>query len=574
MAHGGSISSELPYCTMGHGIVKNRACGSVSHAGSSSVRRRTSIPYSVGRRPPLSALRGCSRPSVEKVLNPGSFPLPKSGEIDLSNLMGKLLLGTILGRDVWHHRCWQAGPSTSISPTRLVKGNSNLGPKSMELPYVVGLFQISVFQILSMNMYCKSGHFGIALRIFENLHHPDIVSWNTVLSGFEKRYAQEGDNRLEAVLTFINMMRDGMLPDHVSLTGAVSACGHERNLELGRQCEVMRDAKLVFQLMNNRNVVSWTIISIDEDAISRFNEMRIDNVYPNEVTFIGLIHAITTQNLLKEGLIMVHGLCIKGNFLSESTVCNSLITIMFKESFLTFLSALKEITPNQYTFGSVLNAIGAAEDISIKHGQRCHSTLIKLGLSTDPIISGALLDMYAKRGSIIESLQVFSETPERTQFAWTAIISAYSRHGDYKSVMRLFKRMEMEKKTPDSITFLSVLTACCRNGMVDVGLEVFDSMIKDHHIEPNPEHYFCNGRHAGPCREAKGGRRADESDSRRTWIERTAKFAWSCRLHGNIEIAEKVVDILIEMEPTCSGSYVLMSNLYAEKGKWERKWLK
>ncbi|XP_028763879.1 pentatricopeptide repeat-containing protein At4g32430, mitochondrial [Neltuma alba] len=577
-----------------------------------------------------------------------------------------------------------------------------------------------------MNLYCKSGHFGIALRIFENLSHPDIVSWNTILSGFEKSedafsfartmnyngivfdpvtyttvlsyctdgnefwaglqlhspilkhgleseifignalitlysrwgrlaearrvfdempkrdlvswsamvsgYAQEGDDRLEAVLIFINMMREGTLPDHVSLTGAISACGHEKNLELGRQvhgltiklgydrhlsvgnvlistyskCEVIRDAKLVFQFMSSRNVVSWTtIISIDEDAISRFNEMRIDNVYPNEVTFIGLIHAITTQSLLNEGL-MVHGLCIKANFLSESTVCNSLITMyakfesiqeskkifeelrtreviswnalisgyaqngMFKESFLTFLSSLKEMTPNQYTFGSVLNAIGAAEDISLKHGQRCHSTLIKLGLSTDPIVSGALLDMYAKRGSIIESLRVFDETPERTQFAWTAIISAYSRHGDYESVMSLLKRMEMEKITPDSITFLSVLTACCRNGMVDIGLKVFDTMIKDHHIEPHPEHYSIMvdmlGR-AGKLKEAEELMNQIPGGPGLTVLQ---SLLGSCRLHGNIEIAEKVADRLIEMEPTCSGSYVLMSNLYAEKGKWEK----
>ena len=48
--------------------------------------------------------------------------------------------------------------------------------------------------------------------------------------------------------------------------------------------------------------------------------------------------------------------------------------------------------------------------ISIKHGQRCHSHLIKVGLNFDPIISGTLLDLYAKRGSIQESQRVFNET--------------------------------------------------------------------------------------------------------------------------------------------------------------------
>ncbi|KAJ6691070.1 hypothetical protein OIU74_015705 [Salix koriyanagi] len=34
-------------------------------------------------------------------------------------------------------------------------------------------------------------------------------------------------------------------------------------------------------------------------------------------------------------------------------------------------------------------------------------------------------------------------------------------------------------------------------------------------------------------------------------------------------MGERVADALMEMEPTESGSYVLMSNLYAEIGKWE-----
>lgn len=607
------------------------------------------------------------------------------------------------------------------------QGNSKLGSQIHGLAMSSGFVWYLTVSNSLMNMYCKSGHFGSALRIFENLSHPDIVSWNTILSGFEKSedaldfartmnlngitfdpftyttilsfcaddnefwvglqlqspilkygfsceifvanalitlysrwgrlaearrvfdempqrdlvswsamlsgYAQDGDNGFEAALLFIKLMREGMLIDHVSLISVVSASGYERNLELGRQahgltikmgydrnvsvcnvlistywkCEVIRDAKLVFQLMGNRNVVSWTtMISIDEDAaVFLFNGMRSDDVYPNEVTLIGLFHAIAMKNLVKEGL-MVHGFCIKSSFLLEPTVCNSLITMyakfefiqesrkifeelgnreaiswnalisgyaqngLFKEAFLTFLSAMKEITPNQYTFGSVLNAIGAAEDISLKHGQRCHSTLLKLGFSTDPIVSGALLDMYAKRGSITESQRVFNETPERTQFAWTAIISAYARHGDYESVMSLFKEMEMENTNPDSITFLSVLTACCRKGMVETGLEVFNSMIKDHHIEPSSEHYSIMVDMLGRAGKLKEAEELVCEIPVGPGLSVLQSLLGSCRLHGNVEMAEKVVDRLIEMEPTSSGSYVLMSNLYAEKGEWEK----
>lgn len=578
-----------------------------------------------------------------------------------------------------------------------------------------------------MNMYCKSGQLEMAFSVFENLHVPDIVSWNTILFGFQKSegalgfvvrmnlngvkfdpvtytttlafcldgedflfgwqlhthtlkcgfegdvfagnalitmysrwerlvdarqvfdempyrdrvswsamitgYAQEGDHGLEAISVFIQMVREGLKFDNVAITGAVSVCGHERNLELGKQihclamktgygthtsvcnvlistyskCEVIEDAKAVFKLMDDCNVISWTtMISLnEEDAVALFNKMRVDGVYPNDVTFIGLLHAITMRNMVEQGLT-VHGLCIKADFLSELSVGNSLITMYAKfemmqdssrvfielpyreiiswnalisgyaqntlcqEALETFLCAIMESKPNEYTFGSVLNAISAGQDISIKHGQRCHSHLIKLGLNSDPIISGALLDMYAKRGSIQESQRVFNETSKRSQFAWTALISGYAQHGDYDTVMKLFEEMEKEKIKPDAVIFLSILTACSRNRMVDIGRRFFDMMIKDHMIEPAAEHYSCMvdmlGR-AGRLQEAEemlaripGG----------PGISALQSLLGACRIHGNVDMAERMADALMKKEPLESGSYVLMSNLYAQKGDWEK----
>ncbi|CAL8172426.1 unnamed protein product [Prunus armeniaca] len=59
----------------------------------------------------------------------------------------------------------------------------------------------------------------------------DLVSWNAILSG----YSQEGNHGLEVIFVFIEMVGEWMGLDHVSFTGAVSACGHEMNLELGKQ---------------------------------------------------------------------------------------------------------------------------------------------------------------------------------------------------------------------------------------------------------------------------------------------------------------------------------------------------
>ncbi|XP_059287859.1 pentatricopeptide repeat-containing protein At4g32430, mitochondrial [Lycium ferocissimum] len=480
-----------------------------------------------------------------------------------------------------------------------------------------------------VTMYSKWGNIVEAERVFLEMPCKDLVSWNALLSG----YAQEGNYSKEVSFGFREMMREGVGADHVSFTSALSACGQERCLELAKQihglvvkmaygthvsvcnvlislyykCDENGDANKVFQSMNERNVVSWTtMLSMsDEKAVSIFNGMRRDGVYPNLVTFVGLIHSVTVKNSLLEGQ-MVHGVCLRTNFFSELNVANSFVTMYAKfelmedvfkvfeeldqrdliswnalisgyaqngmslEALKTFLSMSMELPPNEYTFGSVLSAIASSECISLKHGQRCHACLTKRGFNSNPIVSGALLDMYAKRGSISESRGVFDEIIDGSQVSWTAIISAHSRHGDYESVMALFKEMKEKGVSPDSITFLSILTACGRKGVVDIGVDIFNSMVRDYSIEPSSEHYSCMvdmfGR-AGRLKEAEfflaqipGG----------PGLSVLQSLLGACRIYGNVDMATRVANTLIALEPEESGSYVLMSNLFAEKGQWEK----
>ncbi|KAI4376659.1 hypothetical protein MLD38_014397 [Melastoma candidum] len=481
-----------------------------------------------------------------------------------------------------------------------------------------------------VSLYAKHDRITDARKAFDEISVKDVVSWNAMLSG----YAQDGTGKCgqDALLMFLEMVKEGWRLDHITLTSAVSACGHERNIEIGRQIhglsfkrgyaehvsvgnvlmsmysksEAVDDAKLVFNAMRERNVVSWTtLISIGENVVSLFKKMRLDGVYPNDVTCVAVLHSLTENNLVEEGE-MIHGFCLKTSFTSNLNVSNSLITMyaafksmdnslkvfgelvhrdiiswnalisgyaqngQSKEAIEMFFLVMGELQPTHYTYGSVLNAIGAAEDVSLRHGQRCHANLIKLGVNGDPIVSGALLDMYAKRGSIDESLKVFHETRVRTQFAWTAMISAHARHGDGQAVIELFHTMTEEGIRPDSITFLSVLAACSRQGLLEVGQQVFDSMTNDYLIEPSPEHYSCMvdmlGR-AGKLHQAEDVVNKIPGGPTMSVLQ---SLLGSCRVHGDVEMAQRMGDKLIEIEPTESGSYVLLSNMYAEKGQWEK----
>ncbi|CAF2068385.1 unnamed protein product, partial [Brassica oleracea var. botrytis] len=480
-----------------------------------------------------------------------------------------------------------------------------------------------------ITMYSRGGSFRDARRVFDEKVVKDMITWNSLLSGL----SQGGNLGFEAVLVFREMMREGVELDHVSFTSVITTCCHENDLKIARQihglclkrgyatlvsvgnmlmtsywkCGVVEAARSVFDEMSERNVISWTtmISANKDDAVSIFHKMRLDGVFPNEITFIGLINAVKCNEQIKEG-VKIHGICIKTGFASKPSIGNSFITMYAKfealedakkafdeinvkeiiswnamisgfaqngfslEALRMFLSAAAEATPNEYTFGSVLNAIASAENISLRHGQRCHAHILKLGLNSCPVVSSALLDMYAKRGSIDESEKVFDEMSEKNQFVWTSIISAYSSHGDFESVMNSFQEMVSENIAPDLITFLSVLTACNRKGMVDKGYEIFISMTKDYSLEPSHEHYSCMVDMLGRAGRLKEAEEHMSEVPGGPGVSMLQSMLGSCRLHGDSKMGEKVAELVMEMEPKLSGSYVQMYNIHAEMGQWEK----
>ncbi|PIN03670.1 hypothetical protein CDL12_23802 [Handroanthus impetiginosus] len=445
-----------------------------------------------------------------------------------------------------------------------------------------------------VTMYAKCGQILDADKMFDEMPHEDLVSWNAILSG----YAQEGSYGLETILGFIKMVKGGMNLDHVSFTSVISACGRERNLDFGKQvhalsmkrgysnhvsvcnvlmsmyskCEIVEDAKLVFKNILDGNVVSWTtMLSICEDDAMSLFKFCIKSNFLTEINVANSFITMYGKFKLVEGCIKVFQELDYREVISLNALISAYsLNEMYQEALQMFLFASKELPPNPYTFGSVLHAIASSESISFRQGQRCHGYIGKLGLDTDRIVSGALLDMYAKRGSIDESKKIFDESAQKSQVSWTAIISAHARHGDYESVMKYFNEMVIEGIKPHSITFLSVRTSCGHNGIVDEGVKIFNSMINDHSVEPSAEHYSCIVDRLGRAR------RLNEAEGFLSQIPGgpgvlvLQRLLGSCRTYGNVDLAIRVSDALIAMEPNESGSYVLMSNLFAEKGKREK----
>lgn len=132
----------------------------------------------------------------------------------------------------------------------------------------------------------------------------------------------------------------------------------------------------------------------------------------------------------------------------------------------------------------------------------------------------------------------------------------------------LFEQMKNVKIVPDEVTFTSILTACSHSGMVNEGLEVFKSMIEDYSIVPCEEHYGCMVdllSRAGLLEEAYNLVKSLPSGLTASTV-RTLLAA--CKVHGNTEMGEILGRRLLDLDPENSSVFAMVSNLYAEGGKW------
>ncbi|KAK9152590.1 hypothetical protein Sjap_000070 [Stephania japonica] len=225
------------------------------------------------------------------------------------------------------------------------------------------------------------------------------------------------------------------------------------------------------------------------------------------------------------------------------------------------------VRPNWVTVMSVLPA--CAHSAALEQGKRIHHYASSVGLDRNSSVQTALIAMYAKCGSLVEARHSFDKLVPKGVVAWNTMITAYASHGKGAETISTFEDMIRAKVQPDFITFTGLLSGCSHSGLVEIGLRYFNDMEQVYSVEPRVEHYACVVdllSRAGRLQEAK--ELIDQMPMQPSASVWGAVLA-ACRMHKNLEIGERAAKELFVLEPENIGNYVLLSNMYAEFGKWE-----
>ncbi|KAJ1281746.1 hypothetical protein BS78_04G329200 [Paspalum vaginatum] len=223
------------------------------------------------------------------------------------------------------------------------------------------------------------------------------------------------------------------------------------------------------------------------------------------------------------------------------------------------------VRPNRAAVVGVLAACGALG--ALEQGRWVHAALVQD--LVDCVVATALVDMYAKCGSLDAARQVFAAAPQRDVFAYTAMISALSDHGRCQEAVDLLSRMRAEGVRPNEVTFICALTACARAGLVDRAKEIFYRRMGTAGVEPGVEHYGCLVDALG-----RAGRLAEALEAVRSMPMRPDAYVLgallnACAARGDVAAGKQVVQWLAERGLDHSGVHVQLSNMYAG---WSGEW--
>ncbi|KAL0321791.1 UNVERIFIED_CONTAM: Pentatricopeptide repeat-containing protein [Sesamum calycinum] len=359
-----------------------------------------------------------------------------------------------------------------------------------------------------LNMYAKLGKVEEAYRVFNSMAEINDVSWNAMISGLTANGLH-----LEAFDHFMQMKEQGFVPNMYTLVSVLKAVGmlghvdkgkrvHECVSELGMQenilvgtalidmysrCGHLLEARSVFDMnfaecgVNgpwNAMITGYTLCNCSRQALELVLKSGPDLM--NLSVENAIADAYSKCGCLEEVKKILNRMKCR-DIVSWTTLVTCYSQCSRWEDALLVFSQMREegFTPNNFTLASVLTA--CANLCYLEYGRQIHGLLFKLGFETVRYIESALIDMYAKGGSIKRQRSHAGLVKEGLQYFWSmeksyglvpemehyaSVVDLLGRVGRLNEAFEFIMKMPIE---PDEMVWQTLLAACRIHGNIEFG---------------------------------------------------------------------------------------------------------
>ncbi|KAM0022796.1 putative tetratricopeptide-like helical domain superfamily, DYW domain-containing protein [Helianthus debilis subsp. tardiflorus] len=389
-----------------------------------------------------------------------------------------------------------------------------------------------------INMYSKCGHLDDAQNLFDETPVRNMVSWTSMITG----YVQNG-RPFDALSLFKDFLTEESVAekenevcvDAVAMVSVLAACSSisNKNVTEGVHGVVVKKG-----FAENIRIGNTLVDAYAKCGQLRFSRKAFNEIINKDVTTWNSMIAVCAQ----------HGM---------STEALDLFYAMVRDA---------DVNHNAVTLSAGL--LACAHSGALQIGKCIHDQVIKMGLEDDVVVGTSIVDMYCKCGRVTTARTAFDRTKNKNVKSWTAMVAGYGMHGYAQEALDVFYEMIRVNIVPNYITFVSVLSACSHAGLVDEGWHWFQTMTRKYSIEPGVEHYSCMvdlfGRAGFLNRAYDLINKMKVQPDFVVWGSLLA----ACRMHKNVDLGEIAAKKLFELDPQNCGYYVLLSNMYADAGRW------
>ncbi|KAF9613294.1 hypothetical protein IFM89_006793 [Coptis chinensis] len=429
-----------------------------------------------------------------------------------------------------------------------------------------------------------------ALLVFEQLEEPNIFMWNTMIRGYA------GSESPKRTISFYTGMRErGMVPNNYTFTFLIKACAssnssgpavHAQSIVFGiPDSDVhvytsllnmyalgnVEIARKVFDRMKYKTAATWNSMIVaytSRGGIEAAKELFDEMPDKNEKSWNVMVCGYTKIGKFDVARSMFNDMPLKTLPTWNAMIVGYNQASRPAEALSIFHQMqLAGVKPDQITVVSILHSCALLGALELGEWVRLY--VEKRKLDRNITVCNAIINMYAKCGSIDKAMAVFKGMRERSLVSWNTLISGMAIHGRGEEASDLFTEMEAKRLMPDDITFVGLLNACAHAGLAGRAWTYFRDMQNVYGLRPKIEHYGCMVDVLG---------RTNQLDEAVNLVDQMpiepnavilGSLLSACRVRNDSQLGQKVLEKLVLLEPLNSGYYVLLSNMYASAKRWK-----